>query len=62
MQPEAREQPGPDQGTEYAHDEVADETKASAADDFAREEAGENANDQNHKQALVRQVRWRAPL
>ena len=54
MDPELRKDPARNEGAYDPHDEVADEAKAGAPDDLAREPAGGDADNQYDEKAFAR--------
>jgi hypothetical protein len=56
MDPELRQQPASEKGTQDSNDEVTDESEASPLHDLAGEPAGNEANKQDDQQAFARHV------
>ena len=54
MNPEAMQKPVADEGTDDANRCVADETETVASHNLARQPSGNEPDDQNDKQPLVR--------
>jgi hypothetical protein len=53
MNAEAGKQPAADQGTRNSNTDIGDETESGAADDFAREPARNQADNQDDKNAFA---------
>jgi len=56
MNPEAMQKPVADEGADDANRRVADETETVASHNLARQPSGNEPDDQNDKQPLVRQM------
>lgn len=53
MDSELRKYPARNESPRYAHDEIADQTQASAHDDLPSKPAGRNANSRYDEKALT---------
>ena len=56
MNPEAMQKPVADERADDADGRVADETETAASDNLARQPSGNEPDDQNDNQTLVRQM------